>query len=260
MILSKLKQLRKENGFTQKAIAERLHMARSTYTKLEQGKTQMTIEIVKRISCAYNIPIKDIISEESDGENDKQKEDLTMMLFQMDYQLTENLVRTVPYDELSDLQIKKLKEKGLYEREVYESTPLGGRVYKFSPDWIFDFMIRKCGLEVLFKHNLINSELWQNKWRNYQKQIPNYNEIAIDETDYCVSYTFCLNMPGGTERWFEFADRDFPLVNGHHCEWKALERLVDKFGALTGDIMCYSFIGYHTLRESKPSGKCMLIL
>ena len=60
----KLKMLRKESGFTQEELAEKLNVSRQAITKWESGEGTPDIENLKLISNLFNTTIDDLIKEE----------------------------------------------------------------------------------------------------------------------------------------------------------------------------------------------------
>lgn len=256
-IATRIKRLRKQKGLTQKSIAQILHMGRSTYTKLENGSTQMKHECLRNISKILGVPMTEIT-----GETDVTfSEDLATMLWVMDENLSRTFYKIVPYKELTPTHIKLLKQKGLNSKAIYEDTPLGGRIYKFGPRDLFRYMVETCGMNILFKRSMINDDFWLTKWSNYliekEKRLSNFdkdsktvfkdeNEVEIDDYDYFISYLAMLNMAGGEERWVQFSGRDF---YEYKDEFEALEYIKIKTGALDGSIMCFTTTGYDPIAE-----------
>lgn len=60
----KLKMLRKESGFTQEGLAEKLNVSRQAITKWESGEGTPDIENLKLISNLFNTTIDDLVKEE----------------------------------------------------------------------------------------------------------------------------------------------------------------------------------------------------
>lgn len=50
--MNRLKELRKERGFTQLSMQRRVHIDQSDYSKIETGKRYMSFEQCKRIAVA----------------------------------------------------------------------------------------------------------------------------------------------------------------------------------------------------------------
>ena len=252
-ITKTIKQLRKQKGFTQKSMAERLQMARSTYSKLESGNTKLDFERLVNISKALDVTIVEIID---DPVYNSISEELTLMLFSTDYQLSGKLCRTTPYEELTAENLQLLRKKGFDNKEKYEDTPLGGRIYAFGPRDVFRFMVEDCGMETLFRSNLIKDSYWTQKYQEYKKQkdkisiclnengqieYEDKDHIEIDDRDYFVVFIIELIMQGNKDRWVQISERDFPEGTD---ERGALEYVINKTGALSGQIMCFSLEGY----------------
>ena len=51
----RLKQLRQENGVSQKEIAEYLNIKQNTYSQYETGKRQLSIDMLIKIAKYYNV-------------------------------------------------------------------------------------------------------------------------------------------------------------------------------------------------------------
>lgn len=260
-ITSIIKQLRKKKGLTQKTMAERLHMARSTYSKIESGNTALNYERLVNISKVLNVPLTEIIIENGDSIFKSIAEEFSLMLHLTEYWLSEKLYRMVAYKDLKPEHKKLLQEKGFNNQEAYENTPLGGRIYEFGPRDVFRFIVENCGMDVLFRRNMILDDYWNCKWKKYLKEksktsidfnadeqfyIGNKNTIEIDDTDYFLVYMIELKMPGNKNRHVQFAERDFPEGVD---EWGALDYLKVKTGALDGDILCFSIDGYEHITE-----------
>lgn len=59
--MERLKLLRISNGFTQAAIAERLHVRQNTYSQYENGVREIPIELLKELAVAYETSIDYIV-------------------------------------------------------------------------------------------------------------------------------------------------------------------------------------------------------
>lgn len=60
----KLKDLRKEKGWTQEQLAERLFVSRTAVSKWESGRGYPNIDSLKRLSQLYSVSIDDLLSNE----------------------------------------------------------------------------------------------------------------------------------------------------------------------------------------------------
>jgi transcriptional regulator with XRE-family HTH domain len=54
-IVAKIRKLRKENGFTQPQMAEKLHIDTSVYTRLEQGETNTWAKYFEELLAIFKI-------------------------------------------------------------------------------------------------------------------------------------------------------------------------------------------------------------
>lgn len=61
----KLKELRKNAGFTQLQMAQRINVARTTYAEYEQGKIQPPIDKVQRLSSTFGISTSELLVTEN---------------------------------------------------------------------------------------------------------------------------------------------------------------------------------------------------
>lgn len=59
--MERLKLLRISNGFTQAAIAERLHVRQNTYSQYENGVREIPIELLKKLAVIYETSIDYIV-------------------------------------------------------------------------------------------------------------------------------------------------------------------------------------------------------
>ena len=57
----RLKELRKNAGFTQLQMAQRINVARTTYAEYEQGKIQPPIDKIQRICGVFNVPTAELV-------------------------------------------------------------------------------------------------------------------------------------------------------------------------------------------------------
>ena len=61
----KLKELRKNAGYTQLQMAQRINVARTTYAEYEQGKIQPPIDKIQRLCSVFNIPTSELVNIEN---------------------------------------------------------------------------------------------------------------------------------------------------------------------------------------------------
>ena len=78
-IHEKLKALRENNGFTQEQMGDFLRMHRTTYTKIENGQTRLSLELAGKLTKLFQVDIKEFMESEHlspvayAGENEKRK-------------------------------------------------------------------------------------------------------------------------------------------------------------------------------------------
>ena len=58
----KLKEARKACSMTQKQVAERLKVVESYYANWEQGRTEPSIEMLRKLSNIFSVSIDDLIN------------------------------------------------------------------------------------------------------------------------------------------------------------------------------------------------------
>ena len=57
VVCDKLRELRKQKGYTQQEISELLHMSQNAYSELETGKRKIDIERLNQFTKIFNIPV-----------------------------------------------------------------------------------------------------------------------------------------------------------------------------------------------------------
>lgn len=62
---ARLKELRKNAGFTQLQLAQRINVARTTYAEYEQGKIQPPIDKIQRLCSVFGIPTSELVKVEN---------------------------------------------------------------------------------------------------------------------------------------------------------------------------------------------------
>ena len=60
-----LRKLRKENGFTQQAVADILNVDRSTYSCYEQGKFSPSLDCIVQLAELYQISVDELLGNEA---------------------------------------------------------------------------------------------------------------------------------------------------------------------------------------------------
>lgn len=59
-----LKEARKNSGYTQKEVANKLDVVESCYANWEQGRTEPNIDMLRKLGKIFNISIDDLINED----------------------------------------------------------------------------------------------------------------------------------------------------------------------------------------------------
>jgi hypothetical protein len=179
----------------------------------------------------------------------KIQEKLARMLYQTENVLSFERLRAVPYDKLSLAHLALLSKKGFASREAYENTPLKGRFYAFGPRDVFAQMMELYGLSVLFEEQLIQDAYWLAKWEAYTATPQNEEAVlaaSLNERDYFLVYLFAITMPDGSTRGVQVAARDFPPDLGEEAR---LQRVAEKLGAASADMIAYTQEGYDPVLE-----------
>lgn len=67
VLADKLRRLRKSFGMTQDDIAELLGMSRTSFSKYENGATVPPLNVMRKLSAIYNVPIEFLIHDDHPG-------------------------------------------------------------------------------------------------------------------------------------------------------------------------------------------------
>lgn len=256
----RLKQLRLLRKLSQQQMADKLHMTRSAYTKLEANTSSIRIELLQRIAAVLNVPTTLLVSLPAGPTESTTWNDFDLML-EMTYEHLSWNLTVVPYDELTLEQHALLTSKGFGSREAYEDTPLRGRLYSYGPRQILSEMFRGFNFSTLFEHHLVQHPTWLQRWGLYtlqeaarqvmatrptEEQATWVQEPEVDDKAYLVVFSITLRMPDGTEQFLELAQRDIPEEMD---EEQALQQLILSRGATDGDIMCFTYDGYTCVKD-----------
>ncbi|WP_323842344.1 MULTISPECIES: helix-turn-helix transcriptional regulator [unclassified Moraxella] len=65
-IAKNLANLRKDENLTQEKMAEKLHMSKNGYAKLERGESRITVEHLQNIANTFNIDIEKLLKKDRD--------------------------------------------------------------------------------------------------------------------------------------------------------------------------------------------------
>ncbi|MDU0372127.1 helix-turn-helix domain-containing protein [Hymenobacter endophyticus] len=256
----RLKHLRGLRKLNHQQMADRLHICRSAYTKMEANTASIRLEQLHRIAAVLEVSPALLASAQASSSDSQTWNDFDLMLETAFYHLSQKFT-VVPYDELTEQQLSLVTSKGFGSREAYEDTPLNGRLYTYGPRQAIDELFRGLSFATLFEYQLIQNPTWLTRWQRHQTaparaklasalppelQALLVDEPEVDETDYLVVLLITLTMPDGSEQHVELAHRDIP--DGMD-EQQALEQLITSRGASDGEIMAFTFDGYTTYEE-----------
>lgn len=76
-LISNLKLYRLNSGFTQKQVADALHIERTTYTYYETGKTLPNVITLKKLADMFNVPIDYLMPSEPKNLSDLEDSDFS---------------------------------------------------------------------------------------------------------------------------------------------------------------------------------------
>lgn len=69
----RIRDLREDNDFTQKFVAEKLSFSSTNYAKIERGEVVLTVEILIKLSALYNVSTDYILGLSDCPQRIKQK-------------------------------------------------------------------------------------------------------------------------------------------------------------------------------------------
>lgn len=122
----KLKEKRLEENYTQKELAEILHVSRQTISSWEVGRTYPDLDVLIAISELYNTPLDDLLKEDSEMVKDitekvKKSERRKVLNIVLGTVLT--IILAVGLFSLwEDYQNNQVNEYGLKPNDIIEST------------------------------------------------------------------------------------------------------------------------------------------
>lgn len=64
LIGDKIKQIRTEKGITQQELAEKCYFEKSNMSRIESGRTNLTIKTIYKISIVLGVKIRDLVDVE----------------------------------------------------------------------------------------------------------------------------------------------------------------------------------------------------
>ena len=103
----KLKMLRKEKGFTQESLADKLNVSRQAITKWESGDGIPDIENLKQISILFNTTIDELVKEDKDINLENKKNYSEIYELEIDH--TKHI--DINIDKINELKIMSNNEE-----------------------------------------------------------------------------------------------------------------------------------------------------
>ncbi|MDQ0593809.1 transcriptional regulator with XRE-family HTH domain [Chryseobacterium ginsenosidimutans] len=111
----RIRKYREEKGFSQEELAEKLHVSRSTYQRIENGETNSWINHIENICTSLDVNMDDLLKPEEgytqiNKENNANENSSNNMIQNQtnNYNVSEKLIEQ--YEE----RIKELKEQVEY--------------------------------------------------------------------------------------------------------------------------------------------------
>lgn len=70
---TRLRNIRKERGYTQQEVAEALHIGQNTLSNIENGKSKLDVDLLAKFADFYNVDIQELLKSNSLIMNFKEK-------------------------------------------------------------------------------------------------------------------------------------------------------------------------------------------
>lgn len=115
----RIRKYREEKGISQEELAEKLHISRSTYQRIENGETNSWVNHIQNICTSLEVSVEDILKPEEgytqiNKENSANENSSNNMIQNQtnNYNTSEKLIEQ--YEERIEelkLQVKELKEE-----------------------------------------------------------------------------------------------------------------------------------------------------
>lgn len=118
-IAKNLANLRKDENLTQEQMAEKLHMSKNGYAKLERGESRITVEHLQNIANTFNIDIEKLLKKDRDfnlalGDNN--------INFQTNYHTSQEIEKLqLLIEHQQELLVQKDKQIELLEKLLAKS-------------------------------------------------------------------------------------------------------------------------------------------
>ena len=82
---NRIRQLRRQSGYTQEVLASELNINRSVLSRIEAGKYACSIDILAQISAFFDVSIDYLVFGKSQNQNTTRlKDDITNLIFHLE--------------------------------------------------------------------------------------------------------------------------------------------------------------------------------
>jgi transcriptional regulator with XRE-family HTH domain len=149
-IIENIIALRKQKGYTQKTLSDKIKMPQANYARIETKETQLTIDKLEKISNALEMPLEEIITYGSNATQPRKIEDLQNKIKQLEGEL-----------ENSKLKIELLKtHANLYYQyildNIYHSKNFNNKSLEEIKEPLIEAFIQHPKLKKYIELNLIS--------------------------------------------------------------------------------------------------------
>ena len=192
----KLKMLRKENGFTQENLADKLNVSRQAITKWESGDGIPDIENLKQISILFNTTIDELVKEEKEITIDKSYKEV----YELEIDHTKHF--DINIDMINELSIEPSKE----EKIVLEVSSNEEENLKDSFKVKFDDIYNKLDIDIKNKKKISDISISMFLPQKYIDEIElkskmktlNISDLELNKLEYDgnLKYLNVLNSKG----------------------------------------------------------------
>lgn len=168
-----LLDLRTAAGLTQVQLAERMHMSRTAYLRLEAGHTVLKLPQLYQLATALGLSMSQILNL-PDGE--AASAELNFMRHSIESQVISRLAQAelgyqeaIPFAELGEREWEWLHLCGIETRQQYEAAPT--LVTRTNPDastTIFANLVQDMDIYAWFTHGIIQDEYLLQRWHAHQ--------------------------------------------------------------------------------------------
>ena len=87
MLSNNIRQLRQQRGYTQEALAEKLHVVRQTVSKWEKGLSVPDADMLIRLAEAFEVPVAALLGAPAEAGADPASDAIAAQLAQINEQL-----------------------------------------------------------------------------------------------------------------------------------------------------------------------------